>query len=763
MARSNPFGTLRDEGLMGKFHKSKLTASGKPHTVGELFSEQDVQVGEPLLVLNFMDGQQPVLKWISFQAYNQAQQRKLHFKGRNKETSFTWTTVFQALSLLFIEYRCAGLEGRIDSFEFTGQKGGLAAAICYRLALREGKIFTLFSNGQECLIPQIFGEQNTYAPDGVLRIIHIRNNYLPPERVRILLNESELNEAAALRVFGDRIRVAWQLEASSQPAPPKTEEDVPPKKVDARPVEEKEQSSASPAPSAKAEPSQSKPSSTPGPPASDSTKVYEVPSSLYAISNPEGHEWHDSEGLINFGTPGTEEDHWRISDACKSVLVLGAPGSGKTSSSGSLFAKTFLESGFGVLVLTVKTEEAERWVSLCSRFGRAADCIRVKPGGPYRLNAIAYESQRPGDRIGLTEDLLSFLRVLLTVMAQGDSREISLDKFWREATDELLRAAMTLFLLAREPITLEGLVLFLNSAPLDPATEWKRIPFFADIIARAEQNATLEQQSDLASSRYYWTIHFPTRIPNDTRGCVIAGVSAMAAALQAPGIRQILCTETTVTPESILSGRVVIMDMSTKGSGKGALMVQAAWKFLLQRAIERRADKGQSTARPCVIWEDEGHVFFSPHDFEFQPSARDCRGARVVISQNLHNFYKMGYGEHSVMSVLSSIGTYVLHHNPDHLTNMWIANILGEVSDFATRFNEPENQGFFDSKLWRPLIDRPKLTEISRPAITQRDFLSLKVGGDGTCEAYVVWLAHKFRRSGGHCFIKMTFNQDNGD
>src|SRR5215467_6345132 len=56
-------------------------------------------------------------------------------------------------------------------------------------------------------------------------------------------------------------------------------------------------------------------------------------------------------------------DFWTLADACQGVLIQGENGSGKTSGSGQIFAKKYLENGFGGLVLCFKTDEADLWRS----------------------------------------------------------------------------------------------------------------------------------------------------------------------------------------------------------------------------------------------------------------------------------------------------------------------------------------------------------------------------------------------------------------
>ena len=144
---------------------------------------------------------------------------------------------------------------------------------------------------------------------------------------------------------------------------------------------------------------------------------------LFEIQNPDGLEWDDSDPLLNFGTADSSADIWKIRDANEGVLIFGAVGSGKTSGSGSAVATALLRAGYGGLVLTAKTDEAQRWLRLCERTGRAGDCIHVTPRSGHKLNVLQYEVQRPGDRISVADDLVALLRCINAVrVAQQTER-----------------------------------------------------------------------------------------------------------------------------------------------------------------------------------------------------------------------------------------------------------------------------------------------------------------------------------------------------
>jgi hypothetical protein len=490
---------------------------------------------------------------------------------------------------------------------------------------------------------------------------------------------------------------------------------------------------------------------------------------LFQITNPQGHTWDDDEGLLNFGNDESNDDVWCLRDACEGTLIFGAVGSGKTSGSGSAIARAFLQSGFGGLVLTAKPDEARRWVRMCQETGRTEDLIHLTPGSGHKLNFLQYETQRPGERLAVTDDLIALFRCLLDVISQSKKSGGKNEEFWINATDQLMRKLFNVFLLAGEPLSLDRLVRFLNHAPKDLKTNWREDATFGRVIKFAEENAKKGNDEDkriFQEAFEYWTQEYPL-ITEGTRSGIITSFSAMADHLSGRGIHEMIGTTTNLTPEMILSGKVVVLDIPLKGNVQSGLMVQAIWKLLFQQAAERRADKGHKTARPAFLWEDEGHMFFSQNDTNFQPTARDIRAPHVIISQNLHNFLQQGHNEHAFYAVFAAMNTYIFHTNGDLETNHWASAHIGEIrklkltTDGLLKPMQDKDYTFLER---RPEdvknVGTMKISEEKKSAMPPEDFAKLKRGGDGTCEAVLVWLSHQFTANNKRNFCVLTFEQE---
>jgi hypothetical protein len=371
----------------------------------------------------------------------------------------------------------------------------------------------------------------------------------------------------------------------------------------------------------------------------------------------------------------------------------------------------------------------------------------------------------------MADDLIDFFRVLIAVVSKRTSDQ-GRDDFWTNATNQLMRELFDVFLLAGEPLHIDSLTRFVTKAPEGPTQNWSRIPFFGDLMQKAEKGIGGEEDQRVYQRVLdYWTVAYP-RIAEQTRSGIVLGFTAMANALSGRGIHSLISSETTLTPEMILSGKVVILDLSVKECGQGGSLIQAAWKFLFQRAIERRSDKGLATARPVFLWEDEGHLFFSQHDIEFQPTARDCRAAHVIISQSLHNFYQLGHDPHAVQGVFATMNTQVFHANGDLETNQWASEKLGtaiktlvnvSISSQPKRPTQPKHW-LFDMfrQEERESTSSTSVNQHREKVFQPEGFAQLKKGGDGTCEAVILWVSHQFKANGNRPFLVKVFEQDSG-
>ncbi len=440
--------------------------------------------------------------------------------------------------------------------------------------------------------------------------------------------------------------------------------------------------------------------------------------------------WPDHQGLVAMG-----RDMWRIKDACEGTIIFGGTGSGKTSGSGSALARSFLSAGFGGLVLCAKPEEPALWQSYASETGRGSDVVMFGAGGPWSFNFMSYESLRSGAGAGLTENLVTLFMEVAS-LGSGDGRSRGGDPFWERAMRSLIRNCVDVLIMSGEPVSLHAMFDLVRSAPADPAClaskEWKsRSACWRQLEIARDRALGTSWEVDCREVAGYWLIHFPS-LGEKTRGSIIAMFSTLAEALMRGKMRELFCEGTTLTPEDVIGGKVVIVDLPVKEWSEVGRMAAVLWKYSLQKAVERRTDNSNGAGRPLFIWADECQHFASRYDPLFQATARSSRAACVYLTQNFPSLAAaLGCGSDGralAASLLGNMGTKVFHANSDRETNQFAADLVGKRLQFLRSFGLGSNFSLGGQQSAGSSFNRGR-SETMDYEIQPMEFSALRKGG----------------------------------
>src|SRR5690606_12881311 len=179
----------------------------------------------------------------------------------------------------------------------------------------------------------------------------------------------------------------------------------------------------------------------------------------------------------------------------------------------------------------------------------------------------------------------------------------------------------------------------------------------------------------------------------------------------------------TFTPEDCLNGKIIVLNLPVKMYHKVGQDIQIMFKYIWQRAMEKRNVK--ENCRPVFLWADEAQNFLHEYDSDYQATARSSRIATVYISQNIPNYYaNMGgaKAEYKVKSFLGTLATKIFHANADIETNKYASELIGEAyEEDITETNSP-----VDGKVTISKAINFKLMQLVRP----EKFQTLLTGGD---------------------------------
>lgn len=466
----------------------------------------------------------------------------------------------------------------------------------------------------------------------------------------------------------------------------------------------------------------------------------------------------------------SSRDPFTLADACEGVAVFGMTGSGKTTGSGEYMASGFLAVGMGGLVLTAKPDERAQWERYCRKHGRLQDLVVMSAGGDVTFNFMNYELRRPGRGGGLTENLANLFTEVLGVMERrkGGGRED--EGYWQRACQQLVRNALDILMLGRGDVSLPELYRTVISLPqsIDAAKSpsWKESSFaFSCLKAADAAQLPFSRRQDLALAADYALLEFPA-ISDRTRSVIVSTFTSLIDVLQRGVLRELFCSATTITPEMIADGKILLIDLPVKEYLEVGRLAQIIFKYVFMRAIEHRPP--EPDMRPVFLWADESQNFVSEYDFQFQTTARSARVCTVYLTQNISNLYAtMGAGDEGkarVDSLLGNLNTKIMHANGDSVTNAWAAELIGQSRQFHINASHSQPLDPFSALCGLSGGNASAgggVNEVLEHEVPPSTFTTLRKGGvanKGEIDAIVYQAGRRFRANGA-TWMPVTFQQ----
>lgn len=487
--------------------------------------------------------------------------------------------------------------------------------------------------------------------------------------------------------------------------------------------------------------------------------------------------------LNNGSTP------WSIRDAVEGVQIFGGIGSGKTSGSGMFIASKYLNNGFGGLVLTVKPDEKATWIAYCKKANRLDDLIIVEPKGEHFFNFLEYESQSRDGGMAITENIVQVLKTVIRANEEKSGGKKD-DRFWEDSLDMLMSNIIDLCLIAYDKVTVDLMYSIVQTIPKS------KQDFFALVKSDEEENAFknayIKARTRIKGLATEWETSIGTEkivelemvdyfdrlynavpaartmkiidafftenyieLPEKTRSTIDFSFMGFFMRMMKDPIYSLFCKKSSsFTPEASIDGKIILINLPVKIYDKVGRDMQIMFKYIWQRAMERRYINAKGS--PVFLWADEAQNFIHEHDADYQATARSSIVATVYLTQNLPNYYANMGGEkadYRVKSFLGTLGTKIFHANADIETNKYASELIGEgyIEDLS---NTRTVAGSYSSSKSISL----KLERMVRP----EELVNLKTGGkinNKIVEGYM----HKQGNpiSGAFNFKKIQFKQDN--
>jgi hypothetical protein len=375
----------------------------------------------------------------------------------------------------------------------------------------------------------------------------------------------------------------------------------------------------------------------------------------------------------------SDGDLYTVRDLLRSVLILGATGSGKTSGSGRFLAQSIVNyprsSG---LILCAKPEDEGMWRRFFANAGRTADLRVFGPDQPLRFNFLDYVVSSGGDTRQITQCLSSIGETLRSGTSNG--REDG--QFWAREQERMIYNAVEIVRLATDRVTAPDLQRFINTAAWThqeiglPAWQAR---FHCHCVTTADNKPkTPTEQHDFELAKDYWLAEVPG-MADRTRSSIQVGVLGLLHVFNTGVVRELVSGPTTVSPDDMLEkGEWVLVNMPPAQWGDAGKFVSAGWKFLTEWRVLRRHAEPDDFVN--VIFCDEAQQFLNGFDDHYLAQSRSHLGCVCLLTQSLHSLYAALPGEtgrHQVDALISNLNLRIIHALGDSASASWASSLIG--------------------------------------------------------------------------------------
>lgn len=441
---------------------------------------------------------------------------------------------------------------------------------------------------------------------------------------------------------------------------------------------------------------------------------------------------------------------------CEGIFITGSTGSGKTSGSGAALAKAYLRNGFGGIVTCCKPDDPEVWRTYARKTGREHDLVFFGPRHSHRFNYLSFAAGLTPPELRPTENLTQLLATVIEVANRGETTN-SQDPYWSRASQQLIRNAVDLVLLARGTggLALNEIYQTIISAPVDAeqlrSSDWKRSSRCMQLLDEARRRLKSGTAAhDLGMTSNFWLKEFPNLSPR-TRGCVISMVTTGLDPLLRGTAYELTNRTTTISPLATHQGKIVVLDLPAKTYHAAGILIQLIWKQLWQQATEgRRIHAG---TLPTFCFCDEAQTFVSRNDSTFLMTARSSRACAVYLTQNLPNF-RAALGKAETAALIGNLVTRIHHQNICNETNAWASDSISKCWKLRASTGTSHSD---DSEGRQRMSRNSNLNDSHEYQVPPEAFLHLRRGGPGSNGCVDAVVSRPWPR--GRSFLRVTFKQ----
>jgi hypothetical protein len=415
------------------------------------------------------------------------------------------------------------------------------------------------------------------------------------------------------------------------------------------------------------------------------------------------------------------------------TLIVGDPGSGKSSTSFKQIICAMMRAGLGGLLHTTKSEDTANYLAYARECGREADVIVFSEDSGLKFDPLAYEWARTTGRgAGSIESCIDYFSTLLSLGKQtsgggGDHR------FWELASEQAMRHAIQLIKLAGEPLSIVNIYRAISSFPSAPEQQedegWQASSYTASLIEGIRQRRstlTEHQWQDLEVSTDFIFTRWANMDPRPRSSIEMTFAGLADKFLHHPMKNTFAGGEFSFRPEDCTHRRkLIIVDFPVLEYGKEtARLIQTMVKTTFQRAwLRHKFTPG--CCHGAMLVQDEFQLLTTRFESHF---AQTCRGSAIAMlcaTQSILNLAEeLGETQpgSKTKAFLNNLGLKIAHRTTCFDTASYLSEVVGKEWRYLDNFSSgsgseggSSHSSVGGSRQLVPIIDPLVYSQLERP------------------------------------------------
>jgi type IV secretory pathway TraG/TraD family ATPase VirD4 len=453
------------------------------------------------------------------------------------------------------------------------------------------------------------------------------------------------------------------------------------------------------------------------------------------------------------------------------TVIVGDPGSGKSSTSAMQIFCALLRAGFGAVCHTVKSEDTHNYIQWARQCGRDSDVIVFSEASGLRFDCLAYEWSRPTGRGGGDiETIIDYFSVLLSLGKPNSGG--SSERFWELAAEQAMRNAIKLIQLAKEPLSIVNIHQTISSFPTylgqqDDAT-WSEHSYTALLIngiRKRKESLSESEWQDLEVATEFIFSRWAT-LDERPRSSIAMTFAGMADKFMFHPLRGIFAAGVyDFTPEQVTHERkIIIIDFPILEYGKEtARLIQCMTKLTFQRAWLRHKYV-PGCCNGAMHFQDEFQLLMSRFENHFVQVCRSSGIAPVYITQTILNLSEeMNEAQlgPKTKAFLNNLGIKIAHRTTCPDTCNYFSDVIGKEYRYLDNFNagssgdSQSHSSFGGSRQLAYIVDPIAFTSLQRPTSSSPFAAAILYRGGDVFE-----VTRTTQNPGGRNYLSVLFSRD---